>query len=130
MKIRPNIGFKKVLLIFGPYGFLHFWLNGHFLHFSVLWFSIFLFGLQTQLGLKDCQLPNTKRRKTDKSEWPIGILFLMMLDTKQKKLNIKRFQEYSNHFFYVPALLQDCSLCWEHLEVVQTPHTGLVLILG
>ena len=33
--------------------------------------------------------------------------------------------KFSCLFFYylVPALLRDCSLCWDHLEVVQTPHT-------
>ena len=32
-------------------------------------------------------------------------------------------------FLYL-ALLRDCSLCWDHLEVVQTPHTCHALPCG
>ena len=30
----------------------------------------------------------------------------------------------------VPALLRDYSLCWDHWEVVQTPHTNQALTCG
>ena len=30
--------------------------------------------------------------------------------------------------FLVPALLRDCSLCWDHLEVVQTPTLDTALL--
>ena len=33
-------------------------------------------------------------------------------------------------FFFVPALLRDCSLCWDHLEVVHMPHTYQALPCG
>ena len=33
-------------------------------------------------------------------------------------------------FFFVPALLRDFSLCWDHLEVVQKPHTCQALPCG
>ena len=32
--------------------------------------------------------------------------------------------------FFVPVLLGDFSLCWDHLEVVQTPHTCQALPCG
>ena len=30
-------------------------------------------------------------------------------------------------YFLVLTLLRDCSLCWDHWEVVQTPHTNQAL---
>ena len=35
---------------------------------------------------------------------------------------VKMNESFEGFFFnLVPTLLRDCSLCWDHLEVVQTP---------
>ena len=34
---------------------------------------------------------------------------------------------YFLFFYLVPAFLRDYSLCWDHWEVVQTPHTNQAL---
>ena len=47
----------------------------------------------------------------------------------QSKCGLGELNQVS-FFFLVPALLRDCSLRWEHLEVVQTPHTCQALTCG
>ena len=58
-----------------------------------------------------------------------SIYYFVLVNVLGTSLGVSdRIQDNFNmYIFFVLALLWDCSLCWDHWEVEQTPHTNQAL---